>query len=53
MKKWNLPDRFTAFWQEKFGIIPSEADETLEVTLATPEEADIAADRTRLTSALE
>lgn len=25
--------------QEKFGIIPSEADETLEVTLATPEEA--------------
>jgi GntR family transcriptional regulator len=27
--------------QEKFGIIPSEADETLEVTLATPEEADL------------
>jgi GntR family transcriptional regulator len=26
---------------EKFGIIPSEADETLEVTLATPEEADL------------
>jgi len=25
--------------QEKFGIIPTEADETLEVTLATPEEA--------------
>ena len=25
--------------QEKFNIIPSEADETLEVTLATPEEA--------------
>lgn len=27
--------------QEKFNIIPSEADETLEVTLATPEEADL------------
>jgi GntR family transcriptional regulator len=26
---------------EKFGIIPSEADETLEVTLATPEEASL------------
>jgi GntR family transcriptional regulator len=25
--------------QEKYGIIPTEADETLEVTLATPEEA--------------
>jgi len=25
--------------QDKFGIIPSEAEETLEVTLATPEEA--------------
>jgi len=27
--------------QEKFGIIPTEADETLEVTLATPEEASL------------
>jgi GntR family transcriptional regulator len=27
--------------QEKFHIIPSEADETLEVTLATKEEADL------------
>jgi GntR family transcriptional regulator len=27
--------------QEKFGIIPSEADETLEVALATPEEASL------------
>ena len=27
--------------QEKFNIIPSEADETLEVTLATPEEAQL------------
>lgn len=27
--------------QEKFGIIPTEADETLEVTLATPEEATL------------
>ena len=27
--------------QEKFNIIPSEADETLEVTLATPEEAEL------------
>jgi len=26
---------------EKFGIIPTEADETLEVTLATPEEASL------------
>ncbi|MCX6056068.1 MAG: GntR family transcriptional regulator [Chloroflexi bacterium] len=26
--------------QEKFNIIPSEADETLEVTLATPQEAE-------------
>jgi GntR family transcriptional regulator len=26
---------------EKYGIIPSEADETLEVTLATPEEASL------------
>lgn len=26
---------------EKFGIIPSEADETLEVTLATPDEASL------------
>ncbi|MEJ5202294.1 MAG: UTRA domain-containing protein [Anaerolineales bacterium] len=25
--------------QDKFGIIPSEAEETLEVTLATPQEA--------------
>ena len=28
-----------AILQEKFNIIPTEADETLEVTLATPEEA--------------
>src|SRR4030042_4761340 len=27
--------------QEKFGLFPTEADETLEVTLATPEEADM------------
>ena len=27
--------------QEKFGLYPTEADETLEVTLATPEEADM------------
>jgi len=27
--------------QEKFGLYPTEADETLEVTLATPEEADL------------
>jgi GntR family transcriptional regulator len=27
--------------KEKFNIIPSEADETLEVTLATPEEAEL------------
>ena len=27
--------------QEKFNIIPSEADETLEVTLASPEEAEL------------
>lgn len=27
--------------QEKYGIIPTEADETLEVTLATPEEATL------------
>ena len=27
--------------QEKYNIIPSEADETLEVTLATREEADL------------
>jgi GntR family transcriptional regulator len=27
--------------QEKFNIIPSEADETLEVTLATPDEAEL------------
>lgn len=28
-----------AILQEKFGLFPTEADETLEVTLATPEEA--------------
>lgn len=27
--------------QQKFGIFPTEADETLEVTLATPEEAEL------------
>jgi GntR family transcriptional regulator len=27
--------------QEKFGLFPTEADETLEVTLATPEEANM------------
>jgi len=27
--------------QEKFGLYPTEADETLEVTLATPEEAEM------------
>jgi GntR family transcriptional regulator len=27
--------------QEKFGLFPTEADETLEVTLATPDEADM------------
>ena len=27
--------------QEKFGLYPTEADETLEVTLATPDEADM------------
>jgi GntR family transcriptional regulator len=27
--------------QEKYGIIPTEADETLEVTLATPDEANL------------
>jgi GntR family transcriptional regulator len=27
--------------QEKFGIFPTEADETIEVTLATPEEAEL------------
>jgi len=27
--------------QEKFGLYPTEADETLEVTLATPDEADL------------
>jgi len=30
-----------AILQEKFGIYPTEADETLEVTLATPEEAEL------------
>jgi GntR family transcriptional regulator len=30
-----------AILQEKFGLFPTEADETLEVTLATPEEADL------------
>ena len=30
-----------AILQEKFGLFPTEADETLEVTLATPEEADM------------
>ena len=30
-----------AILQEKFGIFPTEADETLEVTLATPEEAGL------------
>jgi GntR family transcriptional regulator len=32
--------------QEKFHIIPTEADETLEVTLATPEEAALLQIRT-------
>ena len=27
--------------QEKFGLFPTEADETIEVTLATPEEAEL------------
>ena len=27
--------------QQKFGVFPTEADETLEVTLATPEEAEL------------
>lgn len=30
-----------AILQDKFGIFPTEADETLEVTLATPEEAEL------------
>ncbi|HUV15940.1 MAG TPA: GntR family transcriptional regulator [Pelolinea sp.] len=30
-----------AILQEKFGLYPTEADETLEVTLATPEEAEL------------
>jgi GntR family transcriptional regulator len=30
-----------AILQEKFGLFPTEADETLEVTLATPVEADL------------
>ncbi len=30
-----------AILQQKFGIYPTEADETLEVTLATPEEAEL------------
>jgi GntR family transcriptional regulator len=30
-----------AILEEKFGLFPTEADETLEVTLATPEEADL------------
>ena len=30
-----------AILREKFGLYPTEADETLEVTLATPEEADL------------
>ena len=30
-----------AILQEKFGLYPTEADETLEVTLATPDEADM------------
>jgi GntR family transcriptional regulator len=30
-----------AILQEKFGLFPTEADETLEVTLATPEEAGL------------
>ena len=30
-----------AILQEKFGIYPTEADETLEVTLATPDEAEL------------
>ncbi|MBP6086686.1 MAG: GntR family transcriptional regulator [Pelolinea sp.] len=30
-----------AILQEKFGLFPTEADETLEVTLATPEEAEL------------
>jgi len=30
-----------AILQEKFGVYPTEADETLEVTLATPEEAEL------------
>ena len=30
-----------AILQEKFGLYPTEADETLEVTLATPDEADL------------
>jgi GntR family transcriptional regulator len=30
-----------AILQQKYGIYPTEADETLEVTLATPEEADL------------
>lgn len=49
---YNLPDKFTitreeletygsiyTLLQEKFHLIPTEADETLEVTLATPQEA--------------
>ena len=30
-----------AILQSKFGIFPTEAEETVEVTLATPEEADL------------
>ncbi len=30
-----------AILQDKFGLFPTEADETLEVTLATPEEAEL------------
>jgi GntR family transcriptional regulator len=30
-----------AMLEQKYGIYPTEADETLEVTLATPEEADL------------
>ena len=38
-KRWKQPGRSTASCRKNSASFPSEADETLEVTLATPEEA--------------
>ena len=38
-KRWTAAGSLYRILQEKFQIIPTEAEETLEVTLATPEEA--------------